>query len=154
MHTTAPLLGEPIAVELMNTIWADREGVYDALGSPEQARAWLLAIAPRVEAVAVGEHPTTTAPPTDALAGRLRALRDALRRLAAETTADPRAVTGPAGADLHAAVTELNRAAAHAPSWSSLQWSHDPPAAPVRIVHTAASPEAALISQIAEQGIE
>ena len=39
LTTTAPLLGEPLPVELMNTIWADREGVHDALTTPAEAAA-------------------------------------------------------------------------------------------------------------------
>ena len=45
--TTAPLLGEPLPVELMNTIWAERGHVHDALGSPEESVAWLRSAAAR-----------------------------------------------------------------------------------------------------------
>ena len=30
----APVRGEPVAVELMNTLWADRDGLHDALVTP------------------------------------------------------------------------------------------------------------------------
>ena len=46
--TTAPLLGEPLAVEFMNTIWADRSGVHDALASDAEVLAWLRAVHPRL----------------------------------------------------------------------------------------------------------
>ena len=49
METRAPLFGEPLPVELMNTIWADREGGHDALATPEAAGAWLAAVAARTE---------------------------------------------------------------------------------------------------------
>ena len=154
MNTTAPLLGEPIAVELMNTIWADRDGVHDALASAEQAQAWLHAIAPRVQAIALDAQPTPAALPAEVVASRLRSLRDALRRLAAEATGDPRATARSTTADVQTAVAELNGAAAGAPRWSSLQWSDHELASPVRIAHATAGPDAAFISEIAEQGID
>ncbi len=36
VDTSAPLLGEPVPVELVNTVWADRDGVHDALESPAE----------------------------------------------------------------------------------------------------------------------
>jgi predicted RNA-binding Zn ribbon-like protein len=103
MGTEAPLLGEPLPVELMNTIWADRNGGYDALGTPAEVTGWLQATGHDVADV-----------PAD-IASRLRELRDALRQLAADTTDDPR----PRSSDLDA-LDILNRACALAPSWSSL----------------------------------
>jgi len=37
---------EPVPVRLMNTIWADRNGVHDALTTPGDLRAWLAAAYP------------------------------------------------------------------------------------------------------------
>jgi len=63
---------EPAPVRLMNTVWADREGLHDALSTPDALAAWLAAVGLPVPA------------PVDRadLARALR-LRDALRRLAA-----------------------------------------------------------------------
>ena len=56
METGAPMLGEPLPVELMNTIWADRDGVHDALSETTGAMAWLQAVAPRL-GVVTGPEP-------------------------------------------------------------------------------------------------
>jgi predicted RNA-binding Zn ribbon-like protein len=102
----AALLGEPLPVELMNTIWADRDGVHDTLADADGLAGWL---------VAIGES-------GDAVLGDFRALRDALRTLAAEVTDDTRSVADP-NRDVHRAVATLNKACASAPSWSRLDWS-------------------------------
>jgi predicted RNA-binding Zn ribbon-like protein len=108
MRTDAPLLGEPLPVELMNTVWADRDGVHDALTGRAATRAWLAEVGL----------------PCDDLDGpaaaRLRELRDALRRLAADVTADPRPSTAVTSHD--EAVTVVNRACARAPIWTELAW--------------------------------
>ncbi|MYV53614.1 hypothetical protein GT042_14125, partial [Streptomyces sp. SID3212] len=48
-----PPLGEPLPVELMNTVWADRDGVYDALVDAGDLGRWLRAVearfSPRLE---------------------------------------------------------------------------------------------------------
>src|SRR4051794_21589734 len=94
--TSAVLLGEPLPVELMNTVGIGREGVHDALAGDAEVAAWLRAVGDRVGAEAGvaldGLNEDTVRP----VAGRLRSLRDALRRLAAEMTEDPRPpVTAP-----------------------------------------------------------
>jgi hypothetical protein len=77
---------EPLAVRLMNTIWADRHGVYDALDTVANLQAWLTAVRPG------GDGPSPDASDLE----RFRALRDALRRLAAVLTDDTRPrSTGP-----------------------------------------------------------
>lgn len=153
MDTAAPLLGEPIAVELMNTVWADRRGVHDALTTPKQAVAWLRAIRPQTAAMIAAEPTAKRGASDDALLRRLSTLRDALRRLAAEATGDPHRAASSSIPDLAAAVEELNIAAAAAPSWSRLLWSANA-TAPSRSLHAAATADEALTSQIAENGIE
>jgi len=97
---------EPVPVRLMNTIWADRNGVHDALTTPGDLRAWLAA-----------------AYPDDKVRGadlaRFRGLRDALRRLAALLTGDERPAAA-ATTDAKRAVAEVNDAAALAPGWPQL----------------------------------
>ncbi len=129
--TRAPLLGEPLPVELMNTVWADRDGVHDALAGPAEAMAWLRAVAPRAEVASRALGAPATSSETGTLISDLRDLRNALRRLAAEVTGDPRpdrrSGTG-AAASRAAAVSTVNRAAAAAPAWPALSWPDDGPA--------------------------
>jgi predicted RNA-binding Zn ribbon-like protein len=147
--TSAPLLGEPLPVELMNTIWADRDGVHDALATPEQACGWLRAIgdrlAPQPPAVTAWlERPDGVAPAVD----QLRPLRDALRRLAAETTS----ASPPATRNRVDALRVLNRACAAAPTWSSLRWTRDDE--PRRELHSDATPAQVVAATLAEQAVD
>jgi predicted RNA-binding Zn ribbon-like protein len=153
--TSAPLLGEPLPVELMNTIWADRDGVHDALATPEQACGWLQAIgdrlAPQPSAVTAWleeARPDGVAPALD----QLRPLRDALRRLAAETTTDPPPAAQSATRNRVDALQVLNRACAAAPTWSSLHWTRDDE--PRRELHTDATPGQVVAATLAEQAID
>ncbi|GAA1664679.1 CGNR zinc finger domain-containing protein [Fodinicola feengrottensis] len=130
MGTNAPLLGEPLPVELMNTIWADRNGGYDALSTPAETTGWLQATG----------HDVTQAPADLAL--QLRELRDALRQLAADATDDPRPRTSNVDA-----LAVVNRACALAPSWSSLNTD----GSVVRICARTTTEQA--ISKIAEQAV-
>jgi predicted RNA-binding Zn ribbon-like protein len=150
VETRAPLLGEPLPVELMNTVWADRAGGHDALASPEAAGAWLAAVAARTQlAVAAALAGGVDLGP---VAPRLRSLRDALRCLAAEVTDDPRpagasTMTGPA-----VAVAEINRAAAAAPRSLVLDWR--PGIEPTYSPRSAGSVLDGFLAEIAEAGIE
>jgi predicted RNA-binding Zn ribbon-like protein len=125
-HTTAaPIFGEPLPIELMNTIWADRHGIHDALASDSEALSWLRAVADRLPVSAgalsawLGADAPTGLAPT---AAALRRLRDASRRLAAEQTHDPRpAAAAPVEHD--GAVAALNESAAAAALSPALTWS-------------------------------
>jgi predicted RNA-binding Zn ribbon-like protein len=107
---------EPLPVQLMNTIWADRGGVHDVLTTTGNLHAWLTAVQADKEAPDPGPRPGDLQ--------RFRALRDALRRLAALLTDDTRPAAASATADIEQAVTDLNSAAAHAPTWPQLTY-HD-----------------------------
>jgi len=127
-RTVAPLLGEPLPVELMNTIWADRAGVHDALTTTDEVLAWLRAVGARLDEVAPG----MTARVADEWPGQLGVtahalgqLRDALRRLTAEQTDDPRGRAASAIADRTAALEVVNAAVAASPSWPALLWPVD-----------------------------
>jgi predicted RNA-binding Zn ribbon-like protein len=150
MDTPAPLLGEPLPVELMNTIWADRAGVHDALSETAEAKAWLHAIAPRIDLSIAPDLDTLAAKDIDDLARRLRTLRDALRRLAAEATDDPRPAAASITKELHDAVGAVNQAASTAPRWSALTWA--PGETPARLT-CANDRSAATVSAIAEEAI-
>ena len=73
------LPGEPAPVRLMNTVWADRAGVHEALTDVDDLRLFL-------RTVGVADLGNVT--PGDLAA--TRRLRDALRRLAADVTGDDR----------------------------------------------------------------
>ncbi|HEX3814629.1 MAG TPA: ABATE domain-containing protein [Mycobacteriales bacterium] len=143
--TTAPLLGEPIPIELMNTIWADRDGVHDSLRTSADVMGWLRAVGDRLSSGGAVRRPAP------GLIAEFRDLRDALRRLAAVATDDPRPAAESPVPGLAAAVTIVNRACATAPTWSELAWSgRNDPRRKVRSAGT--SPEIAL-STIAEQAV-
>jgi predicted RNA-binding Zn ribbon-like protein len=96
---------EPAPVRLMNTIWADRHGVHDALTTPDDLRAWLSAVYPDAEML----HPSRIRPGD---VRRFRALRDAVRDLAALITSDTRPRSESAGVGISRAVAAVNDAAA------------------------------------------
>ena len=93
---------EPAPVRLMNTIWADTAGIHDDLNSPAALCDWLTVVTV-ADQVALGD------PGTDELAAA-RGLRDALRRLAAFCTDDPRAHARSAMHSLEEAVDAVNTA--------------------------------------------
>jgi predicted RNA-binding Zn ribbon-like protein len=97
--------GESVPVRLMNTIWADRGGVHDALTTAGDLSAWLGAVDPQTGPIAVRRKDLA----------RFRTLRDALRRLAALLTDDDRAAAASATTDVERAVADVNAAAAAAP---------------------------------------
>ena len=116
--TSAPLIGEPLPVEFMNTMWADRSGIHDSLATAAEASGWITALAPRLSAI-LGERVVelTTTDVTD-----LRRLRDAGRRLAAQHTEDPRERAASATTDAQEAVATVNASAGRAPSWPVLEF--------------------------------
>ncbi len=124
LRTVAPLLGEPLPVELMNTIWADRDGVHDALGSPAETRAWLRSVSDRDDVPgadltawlgSLSEEELKT------VHQDLRALRNGARSLAARQTDDTRQ---PAlmSVEVTTALVSINALAASAPAWPVLHW--------------------------------
>ncbi|MFJ2647339.1 CGNR zinc finger domain-containing protein [Streptomyces sp. NPDC087420] len=147
-------LGEPLPVELMNTLWADREGVYDALVDAGDLARWLRAVearfSPRLEldGAEAGAASDSGRPPVE----RFRELRDALRRLAAVATGDTRPAAASPVPDLAPAVAAVNRACAYAPTWSQLAWNEDEP--PARADGSSYSPEARALSRIAEESVQ
>lgn len=87
-------VSEPLAVELMNTVGLADGVLQDGLEDAAGVAAWLDAFGDRISA----EAGTALVGPNrlDAVgARRLRDLRDALRKLAAEATDDPRSATTP-----------------------------------------------------------
>ena len=152
--TAAPLLGEPLAVEFMNTIWADQSGVHDALASDADVLAWLRAVDPRLTPrPATVDRWLQDARPADLgdAGDRLRRLRDGLRRLAAAMTVDPRPAAASAIEHVDDALRVVNETAAAAPRWSTLETTA---AGFVRGSRTDASPAAAIAALVAEDAID
>ncbi len=124
------LPGEPVPVRLMNTIWADTTGVHDDLTTPAALRDW-------VALVHGHDAGSLDDPGPDELA-EARALRDALRRLAAFSTDDPRPAAQSPVDTVGDAVAAINKAAAHRPHAQltvcdgQLQRGSPPHASPVR----------------------
>jgi predicted RNA-binding Zn ribbon-like protein len=157
-QTAAPLLGEPLPVELMNTRWADHKGVHDSLLDAQDLAAWLSAVASRLppgadrEPAADGAAKFPAVDRSPALVGEFRRLRDALRRLAAASTEDDRPTARTDRPDFAAAIEAVNRACAHAPGWSRLTWPEN--GDPARATRSAHSPAATALSAIAEQAAQ
>jgi predicted RNA-binding Zn ribbon-like protein len=107
--TSAPRLDEPRPIALANTIWTDRAGAHDALGEIADVQLWVRT---------VGRHMQLTPAPGDtevitiAAAQRLVELRDAVRRLSAEQTHDPRSLAQSAVPDKSTAISIVNATAA------------------------------------------
>ena len=97
---------EPPPVRLMSTIWADTDGAHDDLRTPADLNEWLDAVGTDRAAAHAGEAELT----------RARALRDAVRRLAAFVTDDTRAAAASAMTDVAAALDQVNSAAAALPA--------------------------------------
>jgi predicted RNA-binding Zn ribbon-like protein len=151
----APLLGEVSPIELMNTIWADRGHVHDSLADENEALAWLRAIQPRLSPLPSPVDDWLGSARPDELPDAveaLRRLRDALRRLAADATGDPRAAAASTIGTREAALAVLDGACAAAPTWSALRWAVDE--APARVVRTRGTVGQAMVAALAEQAVE
>lgn len=105
------LPSEPRPVRLMNTVWADRHRVHEALAAPADLARWL-----RATSLAHAEPSVTATDLHTAIT-----LRDALRRLAALQTQDTRPSARSAMRDIEAAIHVVNETAAAAPSHDTLQ---------------------------------
>ncbi|MFE6648298.1 CGNR zinc finger domain-containing protein [Nocardioides sp. NPDC057772] len=93
---------QPRAVRLMNTIWADRTGLHDSLETVAHLEAWADGAGLRRHED-LNEHDL----------GRARALRDALRRLAADVTADGRPHSVAEALSPEAALAVVNEFVSH-----------------------------------------
>jgi predicted RNA-binding Zn ribbon-like protein len=151
--TSAPLLGEPLPVELMNTIWADRLGVHDALATTRDSAAWLNAIAARDDLPPrLGDWLAEVSAIRLARTHRsLRELRDAARCLAARRTSDAR-TTVPTPLSVTAAVNVLNDLLGAAPTWPVLAWP-EYAARPSIETHWTAAPGRSFLAHVARATI-
>jgi predicted RNA-binding Zn ribbon-like protein len=97
---------EPLPVRLMSTIWADADGPHDDLRTAADLNDWL-------DAVGVDRAGTHA---TEGELATARALRDAVRLLAAHVTGDDRPGAAAATADVAAALDQVNVTAAELPA--------------------------------------
>jgi predicted RNA-binding Zn ribbon-like protein len=101
----------------LNTRWADRDGIHDALATAADATAWLDEVRDRLPVVRPTRGPRRRSL-TATEAAALRDLRDALRRVAAHVTDDPRPTADDdlAALALDDAVATINAAVGELPS--------------------------------------
>jgi predicted RNA-binding Zn ribbon-like protein len=97
---------EPLPVRLTSTIWADTDGRHDDLRTTADVDAWLNAVG----------LDRAGAPANDGELATARALRDAVRLLAAYVTADDRPGAAAAAEQVRAALDLVNAAAAELPA--------------------------------------
>jgi predicted RNA-binding Zn ribbon-like protein len=100
------LSDEPLAVRLMSTIWSGPDGIHDDLRTTADVDEWLDAVG----------LPQAGAHAMDSELAKARALRDAVRRLAAYVTRDSRPAAASAMTDLAEALARVNAAAAELPA--------------------------------------
>jgi predicted RNA-binding Zn ribbon-like protein len=131
---------EPMPVRLMNTIWADRAGVHDALTTSAHLRAWL---------TDTGLTPARTRL-QDTDLGRARTLRDALRRLAWTVVGDDRPAAASALGDIDQAVAGVNRATTATRSVPVLERRGT---SLRHVVHSSGTPAAAALTEVALEAI-
>jgi predicted RNA-binding Zn ribbon-like protein len=130
---------DPLPVRLMSTIWADADGPHDALRRTADVTRWL-------DAAGLDR---AGAQATDGDLATGRALRDALRRLAAHITDDRRPAASAAPADIAHAVDQVNAIAAELPAprlaLRDGRLEREAPIGP--------SPVATALAQVAEQAV-
>jgi predicted RNA-binding Zn ribbon-like protein len=132
----APLLGEPLPVELANTRYAVRGVPHEGLAEPEHLAAWLRDIAPRL-AGPLSEAALLAVDTADlAAAHDLRECIAALLRAAMTDTAP--------AADVP---TRLNAYTRAAPHWRELTW-------PTASTRTEAAPITAVLAELASATID
>ncbi len=134
----APILGEPLPLELANTRFAHRGHEHEGLARPEDLAGWLRRVDDRLPA-ALAQHDLDAIGPEELAAAR--DLRDALRTLLTSAVAD----TMP---DAHAAEV-VNQAARAAPWWRELVT--DP--VPTSVARSAAPSVPAALAAIADEAV-
>ncbi|WP_030184655.1 CGNR zinc finger domain-containing protein [Streptomyces sp. NRRL S-813] len=147
--TSAPLLGELLPVELMNTVFVDSGRNGDALDSDAGAAVWLRAVADRLGTETAIKADQLDEDAVRPVAGALRTLRDALRLLAAEATEDPRPPAATPKLTRGEAISALNGLAQ---AWPELAWPAD--GQPSRAYQGAGTAAELAVQLIAHQAVE
>jgi predicted RNA-binding Zn ribbon-like protein len=137
----APILGEGLALDLMNTYYAVRGKPAEGLGSADDATAWVEQLAERL--ARAGAPAAGAARMADVDLDTLLTLRSAVRGIAG-------ALVSAGVPDPHD-VDAVNHAAARSPRWSSLAWAQDGVASAAQ---TAAPPVDQVLGTLAADAID
>jgi predicted RNA-binding Zn ribbon-like protein len=115
-----PLLGEPVPLELANTIYARQGHLADGLRTAGDLAAWLSGVRSRLATPLTDAHLSAV---DEAQLAQARDLRDAIRGLAQTGTDDDHEDHDepPAGV-----LDRLNRHAAAGARWRELRWGKEP----------------------------
>ncbi|GJF03440.1 CGNR zinc finger domain-containing protein [Pseudonocardia sp. D17] len=140
----APLLGEPLSIELANTSYAVRGHLREGLENPQQLARWLhdVRLLPVVDATVVDAAAVDATAVDAADLAATRALRDAIRRLAAATV-DARPLPAEA-------VDLVNRHAAAPARWRELRADPEPGT----VARSAGGAVATALSEIAADAVD
>ena len=133
-----PVRGEPVAVELLNTVYLAQHEEHDGLASPAALASWLQAVAPGLSMPLSGRE-LDAIDQTDL--DQARDLRGCIRRLA---DARRHGLRG-----RRADVAQLNRYARSASRWPELRWVH----APDVVTVASAKPSVVALSDIARDAV-
>lgn len=110
---------EPVPVALANTISIDRGRIRDALAGRAEIEEWVHAVSGQLR---MSPRPSSPEPMSSADVARVVSLRDAIRRLAAEHTRDPRTLGESIVADVASATAIVNDSSALSSVWTELEW--------------------------------
>ena len=138
----APILGEGLALDLMNTYYAARGKPAEGIGSPEHATAWLQEIADRLSSA--GAPSINDVRMFDDDLDALLELREAVRRIAGAVVEDRRAEKRD--------VEYVNRQAALSPHWAAINWGAEGSA--TKTTQAAGAPVDQVLSALASDAID
>jgi predicted RNA-binding Zn ribbon-like protein len=110
---------EPVPVALANTISIDRGRIRDALAGRSEIERWVHAVSGQMR---MSPRPSGPEPMSSADVARLVSLREAIRRLAAEHTHDPRTLGEPTVPDVGTATSIVNDSSALSSVWTEMEW--------------------------------
>ena len=120
MTSTSPVGQEPVPIMLANTITVDRGRVRDRLAEGPDLDHWVRTIGGQMD---LSPRPSSIEAIAGPAAERLISLRDAIRRLAAEHTQDPRTLGQSLVPDVAAAMRIINSTSAVSSVWPELDWN-------------------------------
>ncbi|MFI5613217.1 CGNR zinc finger domain-containing protein [Amycolatopsis sp. NPDC051903] len=149
-ESASVLLGEPLPVDLMNTVVMQRDGaVRDELETSADIVAWLQRVHDRIQGATGMISGAVPGGGEDRAFAQLRELRSALRRLAMDATGDPRPPMGGTMGTRAEAVAALN---GFAKAWPELAWPRD--GEPRQVIRAAGSQPEVAVRLIAHQAVE
>lgn len=133
----------------MNTVRFDRESAHDEFATDRGAAAWLESFADRISTEAGVQLDGLIGIDGPEVPGKLRELRDALRKLAADATEDPRPAATSPQLTRQEATSTLNSLAR---IWPELVWPVD--GQPGRAFYSAGSSADLALGLLAHQAVE